>query len=320
MKQIWYAVSLLTCSLLATHTASAETSPAPEALLQQMSAASQSLNYELSFISITKQGIDSYRYRHAKKQASQFGDLLLMDGPRREVVQRGNDISYFETGLQPFTLSGDHIVDSLPELAFSDITHLAKYYDFISVGRARAVDRSCEVIRVVSRDGSRFSYIIWIDDQDKLPLRVDLLDRDGETLEQFRVISLTVDPAVEEAFNGIEKANLPPLLSIPESSKTQFTWDPKWLPDGVKEVSRSKRQLPNLPVNIESRLYSDGLFSFSINVNTSSTANAAADQIIRQGRRTVQTEVRNGNEITVVGELPPSTAKRISDSIVFSGQ
>jgi len=318
MKQFLYAVSLLTSSLFAIHTASAESQPSPEALLQQMSAASQSLDYELAFISITKQGIDSYRYRHAKTDGKQLGDLLLMDGPRREVVQRGNDISYFESGLQPFTLAGDHIVDSLPELAFSDIAQLSKYYDFIAVGRARAADRISQVIRVVSRDGTRFIFIIWIDEQDTLPLRVDLLDKDGETLEQFRVISVTVDPGVAEAFNGIEKANLPPLLSIPESSTAQFNWSPKWLPEGVKEVSRSKRNLPNLPVSIESRLFSDGVFSFSINVNP--TNNVTSEQIVRQGRRTVQTEVRNGNEITVVGELPPSTAKRISDSIVFSGQ
>lgn len=318
MKQIWYAVSLLTCSLLATHTASAETQPSPEALLQQMSAASQALDYEIAFISITKQGIDSYRYRHVKSKGVQLGDLLLMDGPRREVVQRGNDISYFETGLQPFTLSGDHIVDSLPELAFGDFAKLAKYYDFIAVGRARAADRTSQVIRVVSRDGTRFSYIIWIDEENKLPLRVDLLDKDGDTLEQFRVISVTVDPAVAEAFNGIDKANLPPVLSVPDSSKAQFSWEPKWLPEGVKEISRSKRTLPNLPTVIESRLYSDGVFSFSVNVNPST--DAASEQLIRQGRRTVETDVRNGNEITVVGELPPSTAKRISDSIVFSGQ
>lgn len=319
MKQFWYAVSLMTCSLLTTHIASAETAPAPEALLQQMSAASQSLNYEIAFISITKQGIDSYRYRHVKSKGGiQLADLLLMDGPRREVVQRGKDISYFETGLQPFTLAGDHIVDSLPELAFSDINTISHFYDFIAVGRARAADRSSEVIRVVSRDGTRFSYIIWIDEKDKLPLRVDLLDRDGETLEQFRVISITVDPEVDKAFTGLEKANLPPVLSIPDIDKAEFSWEPKWLPEGVKEVSRSKRNLPNMPVTIESRLYSDGLFSFSINVNP--TNNVTAEQIVRQGRRTVQTEVRNGNEITVVGELPPSTAKRISDSILFSGQ
>ncbi|VEC48250.1 sigma-E factor regulatory protein [Escherichia coli] len=31
-----------------------------------MNLASQSLNYELSFISINKQGVESLRYRHAR--------------------------------------------------------------------------------------------------------------------------------------------------------------------------------------------------------------------------------------------------------------
>ncbi|OZI14176.1 hypothetical protein CE195_10445 [Sodalis-like symbiont of Philaenus spumarius] len=29
----------------------------------------------------------------------------------------------------------------------------------------------CEVVRVVARDGTRFSYIVWIDTTTKLPLR-----------------------------------------------------------------------------------------------------------------------------------------------------
>ncbi len=41
------------------------------------------------------------------------------------------------------------------------------------------------MIRVVAHDGSRYSYIVWMDEDTKLPLRVDLLDRDGETLEQY---------------------------------------------------------------------------------------------------------------------------------------
>ncbi|WP_227732619.1 MucB/RseB C-terminal domain-containing protein, partial [Yersinia proxima] len=66
----------------------------------------------------------------------------------------------------------------------------------------------------------------------------------------------------------------------------------------------------------ESRLYSDGLFSFSVNVNPAGK-DAPSEQSLRQGRRTVHTEARNNVEITVVGELPPSTAKRIADSIVL---
>ncbi|MCP5586877.1 sigma-E factor regulatory protein RseB, partial [Klebsiella pneumoniae] len=76
--------------------------------------ASQSLNYELAFISINKQGVESLRYRHARLDNQPLAQLLQMDGPRREVVQRGNEISYFEPGLEPFTLNGDYIVDSLP--------------------------------------------------------------------------------------------------------------------------------------------------------------------------------------------------------------
>jgi len=315
MKHFWFAVSVLTGSLIYPSIAPAQT--ASGALLQQMNSASQTLDYEIAFISISKQGIDSSRYRHVRLGKESLAQLLQMDGPRREILQRGNEISYFEAGLEPFTLTGDHIVDALPALAFSDYGQLTKYYDFIPVGRARIADRASEVIRIVARDGTRYSYIVWIDEATKLPLRADLLDRDGETLEQFRVISFVASEQVEQALSGLQKAQLPPLLSIPATEKVNFSWAPKWLPAGVTEVSRSRRTLPNLPLPIESRLYSDGLFSFSVNISTS--ASPTSEQFVRQGRRTVHTEIRDGREITVVGELPPSTAKRIADSIVLTG-
>ncbi|VTM58247.1 anti-sigma E factor [Klebsiella pneumoniae] len=108
-----------------------------------------------------------------------LAQLLQLDGPRREVVLRGTEISYFEPGLDPFTLNGDYIVDSLPSLVYSDFKRLSASYDFISVGRTRIADRLCDVIRVVARDGTRYSFIAWLDAETKLPLRVDLLDRDG---------------------------------------------------------------------------------------------------------------------------------------------
>jgi sigma-E factor negative regulatory protein RseB len=40
------------------------------------------------------------------------------------VVLRGTEISYFEPGLDPFTLNGDYIVDSLPSLVYSDFKRL----------------------------------------------------------------------------------------------------------------------------------------------------------------------------------------------------
>ena len=238
-----------------------------------------------------------------------------MDGPRREVVQRGNEISYFEPGLDPFTLNGDYIVDSLPSLVYTNFKRLSPWYDFISVGRTRIADRLCEVIRVVARDGTRYSYIVWLDSETKLPMRVDLLDRDGETLEQFRVIAFNMNDTVASNMQNLAKANLPPLLSVPAGDKVTFNWNPSWLPQGFSEVSSSRRSLPTVDVPIESRLYSDGLFSFSVNVSRATPS--SSDQILRTGRRTVSTTLRDNTEITIVGELPPQTAKRIADSVKF---
>ncbi len=39
--------------------------------------------------------------------------------------------------------------------------------------------------------------------------------------------------------------------------------------------------------------------------------------MLRTGRRTVSTSVRDNAEITIVGELPPQTAKRIAENIKF---
>lgn len=311
MKQLWCAVSLMAGSLMYSSVAPAETTSG--ALLQQMEQASQSLNYEFAYINVSRLGIESLRYRHAVLNNKVYAQMLQMDGPRREIIQRGNEVSYFEPGLEPFTLSGDHIVDALPSLVYADFQKLADTYDFVPVGRTRIADQRCEVIRIVARDGTRYSYIVWLDSETRLPLRVDLLDHDGETLEQYRVVSFAVDDGVRKMMQGLEKANLPPSLSVPASDKVTLNWTAGWVPVGMKEVTQSRRLIPSLNKPVESRLYSDGLFSFSVNV--SAADKNSSPQLLRTGRRTVQTEVRNNAEITVVGELPPSTAKRIADGV-----
>ncbi|QHM72093.1 sigma-E factor regulatory protein RseB [Mixta intestinalis] len=312
MKQLWCAVSLLAGGLFYSSIAPAQET-ASGALLQQMEQASQSLNYELAYINVSRLGIESLRYRHAVIDKKVYAQLLQMDGPRREVIQRGNDVSYFEPGLEPFSLPGSHIVDALPSVVYADFKRLTSSYDFVPVGRTRIADQLCEVVRIVARDGTRYSYIIWLDSETKLPLRIDLLDRDGETLEQYRVVSFAVDDGVRSLMQGLEKANLPPSLSVPENQKVLFSWRPTWLPAGMKEIAQSRRALPAINKPVESRFYSDGLFSFSINVSPADKSSVT--QLLRTGRRTVQTASRNNAEITIVGELPPATAKRIADSI-----
>lgn len=313
MKQIWISAHFLAGVLLCSNIASAK--PEPIEILEQMSHASRSLNYEFAYVSVSKRGIESLRYRHAVIDKQPVVQLLHMDGSRREVLQRGSEISYFEPGLEPFTLLGDHIVDALPAIVFADFKRLTKFYDFIFVGQSRITDRLCEGYRIVARDRSRYSYVVWVDSDTKLPLWVELLDHDGGMLEQYRVISAVVGDQVKNVMPNLFKSSLPPLLSLPDTESAQLNWAASWLPAGVNEMTRYRRKLPNVLEPIESIFYSDGLFSFSVNISPSGSN--GRQSFYRHGSHTIRTEIRNSHEITVIGELPPLTAKRIADNISF---
>ena len=312
MKKPFILMTTLACSLLFSSVTSAQDS-ASEAMLEKMEKASATLNYEFAYINVSRQGIESLRYRHAIVSGQTYAQLLQMDGPRREIIQRGKEISYFEAGLEPFTLPGEHIIDGLPSVLYADFDRLKNYYDFIPVGRSRVADQMCDVVRVVSHDGSRYSYVIWLDVDTSLPLRVDLLAQDGEPIEQYQVISFAVDEGVSRMMESLKNASLPPVLSLPSGDKVNFNWKPGWVPAGMQMISQTRRQIPTMGKAFETRLYSDGLFSFTINVTDADKD--SLNQSLRTGRRTIQVEIRNNKEISVVGELPAATAKRIADNV-----
>ncbi|WP_081995696.1 sigma-E factor regulatory protein RseB [Plesiomonas sp. ZOR0011] len=310
-----------TATTPATSSASASTtaaSPSAQQMLERMTQAAQDLSYEMSFIRVNKSSIDAMRYRHARVNNLDLSQMLQLDGPRREVLQRGGEISYFEPGVEPFTIRSSHIVDSMPSVLHADFQLLSQYYDFVPVGRARVVDRPAQVVRIVPRDDFRYSYVVWLDEESKLLLRADLLDRDGETLEQYRVISYLIAPELSKAMAKLNEVALPPVITFEPQTKLDMSWSPSWLPGGFAEISRSRHRLPNVDVPVESKLYSDGLFSFTVYVSPAEGRNIR-EQLVRQGRRTVQTEQQGQYEVTVVGELPPATAKRIAHGVKFAG-
>ncbi|MGQ7114923.1 MucB/RseB C-terminal domain-containing protein, partial [Escherichia sp. TWPC-MK] len=78
-------------------------------------------------------------------------------------------------------------------------------------------------------------------------------------------------------------------------------WQPGWRPLPTMD---------NMP--IESRLYSDGLFSFSVNVNRATPS--STDQMLRTGRRTVSTSVRDNAELNILGNAFRRLRRQFTDN------
>ncbi|TQQ45782.1 sigma-E factor regulatory protein RseB [Vibrio cholerae] len=310
-----FLISALTLFCVNSTTAFAEEESA-EALLYQMNEASQHLNYELSYILVKKNSIEPLLYRHARQDDQQLAHLVYLSGPVREVIRRGDEVSYIEPGVEPFTIeSGNMVAPTIPMLN-TDVAELSRYYDFVKVGRAREAGAACQVLRVVPKDGLRYSYVVWVDEKSHLPLRADLLDRDGEVLEQYRTISFSVSERLAEIMAGLNKVQLPEVLKLPKGSVQETFWQVTWVPDGFQAMELNRYRMAMTERLVESQMYSDGLFNFSVYVSASDNYSLKG-QLVRQGRRTLHSLVKGENEISVVGDIPPATAQRIAQSVMF---
>ncbi|MFD0966849.1 sigma-E factor regulatory protein RseB [Seminibacterium arietis] len=295
----------------------AQEKTAPRQLLENMRKANEQLDYEIAFVQTTPVNMESLRYRHVNQNGKIYAQLITLDNAPQEIVQRGNIISYFQPNYQVFSLQGSQIVDNLPSIMWSNFDLLSNYYDFINIGRNRVADRIVQTIRILPKDDFRYQYLVFIDEQSNLLLRSDMLDREGNLLDQFRVVNLHINEGLDDLPHYLNNITFPPLISRVEPSEVTnipFSWNPEWLPKGFKLINKMLNQ--DKENQIESLLYSDGLFSFTLYCGHSIIPNIP-ENAWKQGSTTFYSETKENKEFTFIGQLPLSTAKRIVQDIRY---
>ena len=104
-------------------------------------------------------------------------------------------VSYFQPGSRAFTINSGEIVDALPAVIRTDFSKLSQNYDFIKLGKRPNLPGAIRwyYSHCAKR---RFSLSIpsfFLDEENGLLLRGDMLDREGKLLDQFRVVTLYID-------------------------------------------------------------------------------------------------------------------------------
>jgi len=287
-----------------------------EALLHQMNETSQHLSYELSCVLIKKNSIESLLYRYALNNNQQLAHLVYLSDRSQEVIRRDSEVIYIEPCVESFTIESGNIVEHTILPLNSDVKELSQFYNLTQVSRAREVGVACQVLRVASKDGLRHSYILWVDEKSKLLLRADLVDRDGEVLEQYRTISYSVNDNTSEISDALNTVKLPVVLFLPKGSLEDSFCTAGWIPNGFEFTALSLIAIGSTERMMETQMFSDGLFSFSVCVSQSDDYSLKG-KFVRQGRRTLHSHVKGGKEISVVGDIPPAIAKRITQSVTI---
>lgn len=278
----------------------------------------RNLNYEVAFVQTSPTNMDSFRYRHIKQDNKIYAQLVTLDGAQQEIIQRDNLISYFQPNSKAFTINSSNIIDGLPAVIHGDFDKLSKNYDFVELGKNRVAGRFVDTVRIVPKDDFRYQYLIFVDEENGLLLRSDMLDREGNLLDQYRVVTLYIDDRLRGLISYLNKVSMPPMLqdTFPSVESPEIVWKAGWIPEGFELIKQTQENLDGEIV--ESKLFSDGLFTFTINVANVGTTQDTGEKTWKQGAYTIYSEIINNKEITFIGQLPITAAKRIVQDIKFS--
>lgn len=304
---------LFFCFSLCWATLGSASPSSPLDYLKAMNHAHKKLNYELLYFFQRGDETETFRYRHAIENGERYAQQLRLDFMREEIILRDHSVHYFSE-FQPLRLPNSEIIDNFPLLLSANFEQLSENYHFIDVGKNRVADRLTRGIRVVPKDDFRYQYTVWVDEENFLLLKADLTDRENQLLEQFRVVQSVVSDELQGMIDPIRALALPPRYAGTQTSTaTPFSWQLNWLPSGFKEIQgKSTSALMDFSngENVESRFYSDGLFSFSVYV-ADNQGMIFNEQFWRDGKLSIYSQTVDDKDIIIIGEIPLVSARHI---------
>jgi len=167
----------------------------------------------------------------------------------------------------------------------------------------------------VPKDSNLYSHWLWLDQKTGLLLKLAIVTRKGQQLEQIQFTHLDITDRPSESLSQLQATELPKVVEIPEGYQQQkLSWQVNWLPEGFKKVNANRHRISSTQQPVEFILFGDGLVDVSVYVTPSKEQQRPVDYVI-DGATVALNQVVNGFEISVVGKIPSHTAKQIADSV-----
>lgn len=248
-----------------------------------------------------------------------WDSLESLDGETRRILrQAGRVITLFpERGLA--TVSGDRAVTPLHPALPQDREQLQQHYQVRLGGEDRVAQRVAQIVELLPRDQYRYGFRYWLERDSGLLLRCDLIDAQGQTLEQVMYSDLSLlseSPQLAEPdlknFRVIE-------LDAGQQALAPLRWQVRQLPSGFRLVQSSERPSAHGEGRVQQLVFSDGLTSVSVFVEEQLPQDMAINGETRMGVMNAYGKPLNGHHVIVMGEVPIATLRLMAQSIDHAG-
>ncbi len=299
---VWLsALSGLLCVVFTNTSVAGEISGSPQQSLARMARAAQTLNYDGTFVYRNGATMQSMRIIHRFDDEGERERLVALSGAAREVIRDRERVTCILPDRQSVVVAKSRPRTFPYSKLFEPGTGFSRFYALSAERGERVAGRHTQLVTVDPHDRFRYGYRLWMDRDLGLLLKSELIDEQGEIVEQL----------VYTWYNDDRSESV-----MASAANSEPGWYPGWLPEGfeLSDVARDPILASRDPV--EHLVFSDGLASVSVFIEQLDAASEPLAGLDTMGAVNAYGRMVEDYQITVVGEVPAVTVERVSRSIV----
>ena len=324
MKALLITLGLI--ALVWANVGLAMSSDDPSDWIDKMVSAKRLQTYQGTFVYTRGKEMTSMKVFHRFKDGWEEERLIALDGKPREIIRKGERVLCHFPGNE--TVELEQALPGNPfQLNGGSIAPLKSVYSINLAGMERLAGFEVVKVAVMAKDHFRYSYLLWLEKNSGLLVKSIMTGTNGEVLEHFQFTSLQIGGVISDsdikpkmAFEGKFHSPAPNFINEEGVSPLPHHWQLKWLPEGFKPAKYISKRNSIMPQDSRTRVYSDGLAMFSVFVEYRDVAGIPEGASKTGATSAFSRYITIGNReyvVTVVGEVPVTTARQVALSAVM---
>lgn len=321
--RLLFLFSVLLALPLGAHAASHGSGEA-QRLLKRIQSAAQHRDYSGTFVYQQGNQVRTSRIAHLFRDHRELEKLEVLDGQPREYVRTNDEIVCYVPDARTVLVEKRLTHDVFPAILGASPGDLASHYSIRLAGSGRVAGRAVHAVLLDPKDGFRYGYSLWADDESGLLLKAQTLGGKGDLIEQIAFTHIVIGnvdrsqvrPSVRNTKGWrVENAVMRP-ADLPQ-------WRVLWVPEGFKKIREVKRELSetsDAAANGKGRtrevsqiVFSDGLAAISVFIEPA--VKGRSEGVLSQGAMNIEAKRLGDFWLTIVGEVPSEAIHRVSESI-----
>jgi len=309
--------------LLAAMPAHARFGENPDAWLKQMETALETINYRGTFVYIHDEQAETMRVFHRVGPDGTRERLISLNGSAREVLRDDDQVKCILPDDKAVFVEKRHDRGTVARGIPLNAARNTEHYEFQLLGTGRIAGRSSRLVAINPRDGLRYGYRLWLDEETGLPLRSELVNNDGQPIEKMMFTEIEIGVEIDDE------------LLLPSVSGDGFKWHVRSAEKETVLQNTSPVRFEALPagyriVRTEARtegeqpsyhlVLSDGLASVSVFAEPLQEGKPALAGLSRIGAVNAFGVRLPEHHVTIVGEVPEATVAAIAEAVSLTGK